>query len=39
MYLVPKKYFVTSGYAISTVSDLNAFDKALIEAGIGEQNL
>ncbi len=39
MYLVPKKYFVTSGCAISMVSDLNAFDKALIEAGIGEQNL
>lgn len=39
MYLVPKKFFVTSGCAMSMVSDLNAFDKALIEASIGEQNL
>jgi arginine decarboxylase len=39
MYLIPKKFFVTSGCAMSMVSDLNAFDKALIEAGIGEQNL
>ena len=37
--LIPKKYFITSGTAVSSVSDLNAFDKALIEAGIGEQNL
>jgi len=39
MHLVPKKFFVTSGCATSMVSDLNAFDKALINAGIGEQNL
>jgi arginine decarboxylase len=39
MHLVPKKYFVTSGCAISMVSDLNAFDQGLIAAGIGEQNL
>ncbi|MFP4170029.1 MAG: pyruvoyl-dependent arginine decarboxylase [Methanomassiliicoccales archaeon] len=39
MYLVPKKFFVTSGSAISMVSDLNAFDKALINSGIGEQNV
>ncbi len=39
MYLIPKKYFVTSGCAISSVSGLNAFDQALMEAGIGEQNL
>jgi len=39
MYLLPKKFFVTSGRAESMISDLNAFDKALINAGIGEQNL
>ncbi|MCL2295665.1 MAG: pyruvoyl-dependent arginine decarboxylase [Methanomassiliicoccaceae archaeon] len=39
MQLVPKKYFITSGKAVSDVSGLNAFDRALISAGIGEQNL
>ncbi len=39
MHLVPKKFFVTSGSAVSEVSDLNAFDKALIKAEIGEQNI
>jgi arginine decarboxylase len=39
MSQVPSKFFVTSGKAISKVSDLNAFDQALIVAGIGEQNL
>jgi arginine decarboxylase len=39
MHLVPKKFFVTSGCAVSKVSDLNAFDKALIEANIGELNI
>jgi arginine decarboxylase len=39
MHLVPKKFFVTSGCAVSEVSDLNAFDKALLTARIGEQNL
>lgn len=39
MFLVPKKFFVSSGSAVSMVSDLNAFDKALINANIGEQNL
>jgi len=39
MHLVPKKFFVSSGSAVSMVSDLNAFDKALINANIGEQNL
>jgi arginine decarboxylase len=39
MQLVPTKYFVTSGKAVSGISDLNAFDRALIAAGIGEQNL
>ena len=39
MYLVPHEFFVTSASASSEVSDLNAFDKALIKMGIGEQNL
>jgi len=39
MLPLPKKFFVTSGKAISRVSDLNAFDEALLKAGIGEQNL
>lgn len=39
MQLVPSKFFVTSGSAVSPVSSLNAFDVALIKAGIGEQNL
>ena len=37
--LVPKEFFITSGYAISPVSDLNAFDLALLNAQICEQNL
>lgn len=39
MQLVPSKFFITSGSAVSQVSALNAFDRALIEAGIAEQNL
>lgn len=39
MELVPSKFFVTHSSAVSRTSDLNAFDKALIDAGIGEQNL
>jgi arginine decarboxylase len=39
MHLVPNEFFVTSASASSDVSDLNAFDKALIKMGIGEQNL
>lgn len=39
MKIVPIKFFTTSGSASSNVSDLNAFDVALIKAGIGEQNL
>lgn len=39
MNLVPKKFFITSGCAVSKVSDLNAFDEALKAAKIGEQNL
>ena len=39
MELVPTKFFTVSGAAVSRTSDLNAFDIALIQAGIGEQNL
>jgi len=39
MHLVPSEFFVASASASSTVSDLNAFDRALIRMGIGEQNL
>jgi len=39
MRLIPTKYFITSGKAVSAVSGLNAFDRALVSAGIGEQNL
>ena len=38
-FMMPRKFFVTSGKAASKVSDLNAFDMALRDAGIGEQNL
>ena len=39
MRLVPKEFFITSSSATSEVSGLNAFDRALIKADIGEQNL
>lgn len=39
MLPLPTKFFVTSGEAISKVSDLNAFDQALLKAGIGECNI
>ena len=39
MELIPNKFFIVSSAAVSKVSDLNAFDRALIDAGIGEQNL
>jgi len=39
MLPLPKKFFVSSGKAVSKISDLNAFDEALLNAGIGEQNL
>lgn len=39
MLTLPKEFFVTSGKASSKVSDLNAFDRALLSARIGEQNL
>ena len=37
--MIPSEFFVTSASALSEVSDLNAFDNALIKMGIGEQNL
>ncbi len=39
MNLIPSEFFVTSGSATSPISSLNAFDCALINAKIGEQNL
>jgi arginine decarboxylase len=39
MQLIPTKYFITSGKAASEASCLNAFDRALMSAGICEQNL
>ena len=39
MQLVPKEFFITSSSATSEVSGLNAFDRALVKSGIGEQNL
>ncbi|HLE54864.1 MAG TPA: pyruvoyl-dependent arginine decarboxylase [Thermoplasmata archaeon] len=39
MLPIPAKFFVTSGKAVSKVSDLNAFDEALQNAGMSEQNL
>lgn len=39
MHSIPAKFFVTSGKASSEISDLNAFDRALLNARIGEQNL
>jgi arginine decarboxylase len=36
---LPTRFFVTSGKGINKVSELNAFDLALLQAGIGEQNL
>jgi arginine decarboxylase len=39
MQLIPTKYFITSGKGSSETSYLNAFDLALMSAGICEQNL
>jgi arginine decarboxylase len=39
MLPIPTKFFVTSGKAVSKVSDLNAFDEALQNAGLSEQNV
>ena len=37
--MIPQKFFVTSGKAVSGTSELNAFDSALKEAGIAQCNL
>jgi len=37
--MIPKEFFVTSGKATSPVSELNAFDLALKNAGIAQCNL
>src|SRR3989304_3841339 len=39
MLPIPTKLFVTSGKAVSKVSDLNAFASPLLGAGLSEQNL
>ena len=36
---LPKKFFTTSGSALSSVSPLNAYDAALVKAGISQCNL
>lgn len=36
---LPKKFFLTTGKGESDTSEINAFDKALINAGIGQCNL
>ena len=36
---IPTRFFVTSGKGINKTSELNAFDLALLQAGIGDQNL
>ncbi|MCS7113359.1 MAG: pyruvoyl-dependent arginine decarboxylase [Nitrososphaerota archaeon] len=37
--MLPKRFFVTSGKALSSISKLNAFDQALLNAGIAQCNL
>ncbi len=37
--MIPREFFTTSGKAISPVSKLNAFDRALKNAGIAQCNL
>jgi len=37
--MVPKKFFVVSGVGVSKISQLNAFDRALSDAGIDQCNL
>ena len=37
--LIPKEFFLTSGRGTSSVSPMNAFDKALLKAGIAQCNL
>lgn len=39
MIAISRRFFVTSGKATSNISQLNAFDQALVMAGISEANL
>ncbi|HUW42907.1 MAG TPA: pyruvoyl-dependent arginine decarboxylase [Thermoplasmata archaeon] len=39
MIQLPTRFFIASGKATSTISGLNAFDQALVTAGISEANL
>ena len=39
MMSIPGRFFVTSGKATSGISALNAFDQALVMAGISEANI
>jgi len=39
MIPIPGRFFATSGKATSSISALNAFDQALVMAGISEANL
>jgi arginine decarboxylase len=39
MIQLPTRFFMASGKATSTISGLNAFDQALVTAGISEANL
>ena len=36
--MIPKRFFITHSSATSEVSDLNAFDRALINACIAQKN-
>lgn len=36
---LPRRFFITSGKAVSPESSLNAFDQALMEAGIAQYNI
>ncbi len=36
---LPKEFFITSGKGVSKISELNAFDMALADAGISQCNL
>ena len=38
-YLKPTRFFTTSGKGLSDISEVNAFDAALKDAGIGDYNL
>jgi arginine decarboxylase len=39
LYITEKEFFLVAGTGSSNVSDLNAFDFALIDAGVGDANV